>query len=1114
MLNFVLGGCGTGKSTRLMEYMQADIDSKKEVLVIVPEQFSFEEEKKLYSFMGANAFNQIRTFSFATISREILQIYGKNARAERYANDQEKLVILYRAFQNMKKRGELHALARRKDTAVFTEELLALVVKLRKARVTPQKLLDTSALLSDRLCEKTVDIAMILLEFERILTEQGLCDGLTDLTEAAMIADVQGYFKGKNVYIDEFDSFTGDQYGMLDSIISQAENVHIAIRTDEPDAKISPVFEGGNRTYRALMRIAKDDYHIPVSVDFCDVYKRSSHTDLQAVSTQILRPKTSRAEYSGHVHIMEATDPIAEAEYIGATICRMLSDDSSLRCRDIAVAVKSLDTYGSILERAFTRYELPYHISSAVPILHTELMRHLLSVLSILADDEWDTDAILRYLKNPFSGYHAVSVSMLEHFCFTWSIENKDWLKPFYGEDSELAERAESFGGEKLEKIREGFVKEISKLRKACTGKTVREICTGLYNHLLFKRKLQEKMESSCVSENQDFSTIWNLLMEIMDTIVSCCGEEVMEIAELYEMFRMMIGSSSFSTPPRTLDSIQVVEAQTARLNNPAVVFVPGVVENAFPGEIKLGGMFTRQELEQLGEKGITISRMFFELYSDERLIVHKIFSAPTQDLFLSYSAVNTAGESQHPSSVIRQICAIFPDAQDLIVKEQELPLTYFVRTHASAYFHFVRNLAVPTPELAALQQILEQHPLYSAKIRKLVQPLTSGNHAVSAENMKNYLGDTLSLSPSGIECFFSCPFQYFCNYCLHLFSPEKNSFSDNNVGNFAHFCFEQILKKYSIEQFTELTAAQLTREIHELSDAFSAVQFSDAVRRDARFQLNYRMTGMGLLKILQHMQREMKDTHFVPLGFEMQVNGKEQDGVIPPLILRDGTVTCNGKIDRVDLCEQDGMSILRVVDYKTGNRIFEPEKLADGLDMQMLIYLIALKHSGMYENPVAGGVLYMPSGQMKLKHYYEREKMVKASEILDDYYRMKGLLLESAAGLMEPEISEAGVPILTPKKSDIYTVDQAQMDVLEEHVTDKICEMADTLYAGKIAPKPYRNIPCEYCGYSDLCGVERQQPKTMKKNERLAAISAVFHKDDAAENESVNDASEKEGEA
>lgn len=1094
MLTFILGGCGTGKSTMMMERMKTDIKNGEEVQVLVPEQFSFEAEKKLYAFHGAADFNRIRTFSFATLSRELLELYSTDNNTERYASDHEKLVFLFQAFRNTIRRGDLKVLDRRKDSAVFIEELYSLIVKLRKASVSSQQLLDVSVLLPDRLSDKTVDVAMILLEYDRILKAHALCDRLNDLTEAASIANIQNYFKGKSIYIDEFDTFSGDQYSMLDVILAQADNVCIGIRTDEPDAKISTIFEGGNRTYRTLVHMAKNDYRIPMDTIFCKEYRRSLHSDLLAVSTRILRSGIHNAAYDGHVHLIEVSDPVMEAEYIGATICRMLSEDETLRCSEIAIAVASSDTYAPILERALDRFGLPYHLSVATPILHTELMRYFLSLLTLLSDRQWDTDALLRYLKNPFSGYDSVTVSMLEHFCFSWSIEKNDWLQPFYSEDATIVERAEPYGGQKLEDLRISVIKEIRKLQRECRDKSVREVCHALYRHLLKQRKFYEKTQDlQDILENRRFTTIWNLLMDILDTVVSCCGDETIELSVLHEMFRLTITDSSFSTPPQTLDSIQIVEASTVRLNDPKVIFVPGVAENSFPSEIKIGGMFTRQELEQLSDNGITISKLFFELYSDERLIVHKILSAPTQQLYLSFPNVNTAGEVQYPSTVIHQIRKLFPDAAGLTIKEAQIPLQYYVRTPASAYFHFVRNIRSGCSGLSALQAILEADPVYSERVRRLVKPLDSADYQVSPEVMLQRLGNCVHLSPSGIERFYSCPFQYFCKDCLRLFAPEKNAFSDNHVGNFAHFCFEQILRKYSVEQFTALTSDQLKQELHTLSEQFSEATFSDAVKRDVRFRLNYRMSGGGLLKILQHMQHEMQHSDFIPLGFEVQVNASQDEGVIPPLVLREGSVICGGKIDRVDLCEKDGQSILRVVDYKTGNRVFEPEKLVNGLDMQMLIYLKAVKDSGVYENPVAGGVLYMPSGQLKLKHYSDREKKADAAQIFDDYYRMKGLLLENTADLMEPEITENSVPILSSVKSELYTVDTKQMERLDKHVTQKICDMADALYQGRIAPDPYLNTPCGYCGYHDLCDTERQQPQSLRKAQRLEAIEAVF---------------------
>lgn len=1106
MLNLILGGCGTGKSTRLTERIGQDLAAGRNVLVLVPEQFSFEEEKRLYKALGASAFNRLQTWSFATLSRHILRLCGESFRSEHYANDHEKLVFLYQAVRTVAARGELQVLSRRSGAADFVGTMLSLIVKLRKAGVTAERLHEASAALPDRLREKTADIAVILLEYERILSAHELYDSLTDLAEAACRADVQGFFKGTHIYIDEFDSFTGDQYSMLDVMLAQAENVTAAIRTDEPDAKLSPIFEGGNRTCRALLRMAKEDHRIPVSTERCTEYLRSPHADLCAVSTRILRPNTGRAEYGGHIHILEASDPTAEAEYICASICAMLAEDPSLRCRDIAVAVRSLDAYGSVLERAMERYALPYHISSASPVQHTELMRYFLSLLALLADGSWDTELILRCMKNPFSAYDPVEVSMLEHFCFTWGIEGEDWLAKFYDAETGLTERAEPFGGETLERTRSHFVEKIQSLTAACSGKTVREVCAVLYRHLCSRQEARKDYLAALDPLKQrEFTTLWNMLMEILDTVVSCCGGQVLELTELLELLRMMIGSSTFSVPPQTLDSIQIVEAQTARLSSPAVVFVPGVNEGVFPGEIQLSGMFTRQELEELEKQEIVISRMFFELYSDERLLVHKLFSAPSRHLYLSYPAMDAAGEAVRPSLVIRQLAAMFPEARDMFIREHEIPVSFYIRTPAATYFHFVRRLRSGDPAVPAIRELLLSDPLYAERIRKLSETSLLPEHHVTPDRMQELLGSRMRLSPSGIEDFHKCPFWYFCRRCLKLYVPEQNSFSYSNAGNFAHYCLEQILRRYDLHKFAALTQEELLAEIRSLSEEFSVQNFSAAVRRDGRFQLNYRMSGMSLLKVLQHMQNEMKDGRFVPVGFEVSVGDDGEESTIPPLTLRDGDICCIGKIDRVDHCQDGENAYLRVVDYKTGNRAFEPEKLASGLDMQMLIYLFALEQSGLYPDAVSSGVLYMPSGQPDQGHYSDRDKNAAPDEILGDYYRMKGLLLEDAAPLMEPELQSGHSSVLDDTAGTLYSVDREQMDKLRRHVEDTICHMADTLRQGEIAPDPYLNLPCAYCGCSDLCGIVRRPPQKLTKEARRDAIESVFGAEEK-ENEKEED--------
>ncbi len=1103
MLTFLLGGCGTGKSTRLMEKIRTDLTNKRKVMLLVPEQFSFDAEKRLYDFLGPILFNQVETFSFATLSRRILETYAQVAGEENYASEQEKLLILRHAIRQAREQGELSILRQRSQASDFVPNMLSLITKIRKAGVQAQQLLDATLAFDDRLQDKVHDTAMILTFYDRLLAEHGLHDGLTDLTEAALLANMQNYFRHYRIYIDEFDSFTGDQYSMLEVMLAQADDVTTAIRTDEPQAAVSVIFEGGNMTYRRLKQIAADTLSIPVTEETLSEYVRSAHCDLNAVSTQILLRSRGTYEYQDHIRILEAPDPAAEAEYIAAQACELLHNNPDLHCSDIAVAVKSPDTYNTLLERAFTRCHLPCEISSASPVMHTELMRCVLSLLSLLAEETPDTEQMLRYMKIPFSGYQSVAVSMLEHFCFTWNIEQSDWTQPFWSEDPVVQERAMHFGGERLEETRSRILDEINELRKKCTGQSIRKTLSLLYAHLSEKKKHISFNDELAL---RSFTALWNTFCDMLDTLVSCFGDETTDFAELRDMLALMISTTTLSSPPQTLDSIRIVDAQMARLNDPEVVFVPGVSDGVFPGDIQIGGMFSRQELELLEAQGIAISRMFFELYSDERLIAVKILSAPKTQLCLTYPRMDDAGSTAIPSPVVLQLRQIFPETDNLNLQAESIPLSFYVRSYESAYYHFVRRLgSQDTPDLAALRTVLERHPVYAAKLSKLLTPAASVCDQVQPSSMDKLLGDTLIFSPTGIESFYHCPYQYFFQFCLGLYVPEKNEFSHRNVGNFAHYCFEQLLRHYGKDAFLQLSPAKLQDELQRLSNEFTARYISEAVQRDGRFRLNYRMSGRSLLDILLHMQREMQNGQFTPIGFEVKLSPRDEEGTLPCLSLRDGAILCKGKIDRVDLCNTPEGTLLRVIDYKTGAKDFAPEKLLHGLDMQMLIYLFALSRNRSYADASPSGVLYLPSGQMRSGNYVDRDKAKKDGEaILNEFYCMKGLVVDSAAPHMEPEIGSGCVPVLSSNtNSTLFSVTEEQMELIESHVCQKITDMADKLHQGDISPGSTPDTPCDFCSCKALCPPDHRVCNIkMDKTARAKAIKTILHIDDGKEEE------------
>ena len=49
--------------------------------------------------------------------------------------------------------------------------------------------------------------------------------------------------------------------------------------------------------------------------------------------------------------------------------------------------------------------------------------------------------------------------------------------------------------------------------------------------------------------------------------------------------------------------------------------------------------------------------------------------------------------------------------------------------------------------------------------------------------------------------------------------------------------------------------------------------------------------------------------------------------------------MTLNGKIDRMDLCEEDEKVFLKIIDYKSGSTKFDLTSVFHGLQLQLMVY-------------------------------------------------------------------------------------------------------------------------------------------------------------------------------
>ena len=159
MVRFILGEAGSGKSSAIIERIKTHAESGSRIFVIVPEQFSFEYERKMYQKLGSSVSNSINVLSFTRLARLIFDTFG--SRSGEYADDSTKAALMYLALKEIRKNKSFMFFGRQAESRSFINDALEIVGDLRRASVNAESLASRINGMDEKLREKASDISMI-----------------------------------------------------------------------------------------------------------------------------------------------------------------------------------------------------------------------------------------------------------------------------------------------------------------------------------------------------------------------------------------------------------------------------------------------------------------------------------------------------------------------------------------------------------------------------------------------------------------------------------------------------------------------------------------------------------------------------------------------------------------------------------------------------------------------------------------------------------------------------------------------------------------------------------------------------------------------------------------
>ena len=400
-------------------------------------------------------------------------------------------------------------------------------------------------------------------------------------------------------------------------------------------------------------------------------------------------------------------------------------------------------------------------------------------------------------------------------------------------------------------------------------------------------------------------------------------------------------------------DRVLVSSIDGARGLGFRLVFVPGLVERAFPTVARPDPLLLDEEREALSPE----LRTTRDAQERERLLFARAVRAAGERLVLSFPRFDTgSGRERVPSSFLLE--AVEAAMGRRVAAAELLGLaspgeTGLGRPHPAeadaAIDRIERDLAVVAGGRAgAARHLLDGDGFVAASIaleRAAWKPrLTPFDGLVDLGGDEAAIG---KLAPGGrrssateVQGLAACPYRHLLKEGFRLRpweEPERVfQLEPRDFGSLYHTVAERLFTWLRDEGLLPVERAQLAR----IEERLRVVVDEAAGERRGQGEDPERRTprpGPGSIRsaFSELLQREADaDDGFVPAAFEQRFEGVE----VP---LAEGrAMSFNGQIDRADFASGGAKRTVRMVDYKTGKPHWEEDEQFDGgRELQLAIY-------------------------------------------------------------------------------------------------------------------------------------------------------------------------------
>ena len=1102
-LQIMYGAAGSGKSTRLQENIISDAlkNPRKNYILIVPDQFTMQTQMDIVKRHPNGGIMNIDVLSFNRLCYRVFSETGKPDFP--VLDDTGKSLVLRNVAStvsarmpyighNLNKIGYIHEV--KSSISEFMQYGLSVKDIERLSAECEEGLLKTK--LSDL---SVIYDAFMTFNRDRFITSEETLDILCKkLPEADFI-------KNSVIAFDGFTGFTPIQERVILKLLELADKVIVTLTLSKPETLKETggqekLFFLSRRTANRLINLATDNHiEIAPSIEVNGTEGRfSKNPELKHLEENLFRyPYRTYSEKPENISMFSADNIDDEVSEIALRIHELVRT-GNYAYRDIAVVVGNMEGYAAKFEERFRELDIPAFIDKTSGITLNPFTEYLRSALQIIIKD-YSYDSVFHFLRSGFTDFTENEIDRFDKYVTSLnlrgsSVYHKEFKKRQKGMPREVAERERP----DHEALRKRLVEALAPLER--DSKTAGDYAKNMYEFLKANNSYEKLLEYEAyfneqndLSKGREYAQIYRLIMELLETIIALIGDEVMSLDEFYRIFDAGISEVEVGTIPRNVDRVVVGDIERTRLNEVKALFFAGVNDGNIPKNNDKGGILSNLEREKLSERGYELAPTPREEMYTQKLYLYMNLCKPTEKLFVSYAGTDTGGESLRPSYLIDVLKKLYNNFEPLkaetkITADRLVTLKDGIRYYAellrgTAEVSLTEAEKRLTAALMALYRENNDNGLNERLMDAAFKEYTA--EPLSKEIIRLIYGATLNASISRMEKYAGCAYAFFLQYGMGLKEEENYDFETRDLGNIYHSVLDIFFGELEKRGLTIVTLpnGQGKELVDEAVRIYCNEYEQGILGDDAESEYMVSRIVKVMLRTIETLQFQAKRGKFVPESHEYAFERMIE-------LENNRSLRLNGKIDRIDLYEDDGRIFVKIIDYKTGDKDIDVTDIYHGLSEQLPVYLSEAVKREKELHPEADVI---PSA---LLYYQVNDPIVTADGLLSDEgieekihgeLAMKGIVENSAENFFNLDEGAAGKRLVLPASYKEGRTESGNHDATREELenmmdyTDRLIRsMGTRIYEGDIAISPMKTSnkdACKYCSYAGICRFDEKIP-------------------------------------